>query len=777
MTIASDTATGADWQQFGRFENDGRTFAVTDPQPPLPWDNYLFNDRYLSVVDHFGRGWSKLHTREGHVTFLWHLSAMYERDDNRLVYLRDDETGEFWSVSTYPAGGGAEEFACRHTLGATEISSRRDGVAGSLRILVPPGADPAELWTVRVANDSGRPRRISVFSYGAVSLKGALTHGYIHFCQGTYRPDAELLYFQNNAPNLPHERYRAFQACSRRPDSWSASRNAFRGLYGRLDAPASVVEGQCPNAPASREPLAACMHHRLEVAAGEAVELHYLAGIVASVDEAGALIGRYLDGDGPARVASAVSAEADQRLASPQLTTPEASIDRLIGVWTKQQVALGAGWGRWGWRGYRDIIQQTHGATYFDLPRVRANLVEAMTWQMRDGFSVRGWAPLSPKRYADSSLWLCYTANDYVKETADTDFLHQLLPYRDGGIGPVWQHLLRGCEKVFTDVGPHGLPRIHQGDWNDSLSAVGEKGRGESVWLAEALCWSLLELIELFQAAGLDEQADTAGRWHAEMAGRVNEHAWDGGWYVRGFTDDGAPLGGAACTEGRIYLNAQTWAVLGEIAPPDRRDAMMAAVEEHLRVPYGYLTLAPAYTTYDPTIGRITGMPPGTGENAAVYVHANAFAYACMLKLGRPDRALELLRTIHPCNGVNPTSNSGSPPYILPNSYYGPGYVKPGRIEGTWVTGSAGWYMHQTIEHLCGLHRTHEGLRLQPQLPGEWDKVTVHRRFRGETYDVTVRRDPSARTLTVACDGDTLAEPLLPLTGEGAAHEVTVLVP
>jgi len=770
------SAAGKDWSGYGRFDDAADAFAITTPHPPLAWDNYLFNDRYLSVVDHLGRGWSKLHTREGYVTFLWNLTAMYERDDNRYVYLRDDDTGEYWSVSTYPVAG-AEDFQCRHGLGWTEISSVRDGIRGSLRITVPTGQDPVELWQVVVNNESGRPRKMSVFTYGRVSLRGAATHGYIHFCQANFRPDINGLYFQNNAPGLPHPKYKAFQATDFEPDSWAASKGTFTGNYRGLHNPASVEQGACPNVPASREAMAACFHKKLSLKPGATTVLNLLAGIVGSPDEAGAFIDQYLKADGPRKVNEAVAGEAAKRTASPRITTPDEKIDRLINVWAKQQVALGAGWGRWGWRGYRDLVQQTQGATYFDLPRVKANLSESMTWQMTDGFAVRGWAPFSPKRYADSALWLCYTANDYVKESGDVDYVHRLLPYRDGGVGPVWEHLLRGCEKATTDTGPHGLPLIHQGDWNDSLSMVGEKGIGESVWIAEAVCWSLLELKELFEATGLPEQAAAAAKWQRTMADRVNEHAWDGKWYLRGFCDNGQPLGSSRSKEGKIYVNSQSWAILGDVVTDERRQAIIDAMETHLRVPYGYLTLAPAYTTFDSNIGRITGMPPGTGENAAVYVHANAFMYAALLKLGEPDKALELLQTIHPCNTVNPTEVSGATPYVLPNSYYGPQYTKPGRIEGTWVTGSASWYMHQTVEHMCGVHRMHNGLRIEPQLPSSWDHVKVHRVFRGSTYDFSIRRDPAAKGVFVTVDGKTLDGNLIPVdTAGGGSHNVEVKV-
>ncbi len=769
--------TGEDWTRFGRFEDDGRTFAITTPTPPTPWDNYLFNDHYLSVVDHLGRGWSKLHTRRGDVTFLWNLTAMYERDDNRLVFLRDDQTGRFWSLTGWPAGG-AEGFQCRHGQGFTELSSCTDGIAATLTVAVPPGSDPVELWSLSVANRSGRRRRISVFTYSAVSLKGALTHGYIHFCQGQWDRQARMLFFQNNAPNLPHGRYKAFQAISPEPDSTDASRTSFRGLYRPMSRPAAVEAGRCGDSPASREGLAACFHKALELDDGAARRLDFVAGLVDSPAQACEHIDRYLGPEKIDAVLAELAERSDAQTRSPRIATPDEKIDRLVNIWARRQVELGARWGRWGWMGYRDIVQQLHGATYFDTRQVGKMLTEAMTWQMRDGFAVRGWAPLSPKRYADSSLWLCYVANDLVKETGQADFVHLPLPYRDGDFGCVWEHLLRGCEKVFTDVGPHGLPRIHQGDWNDSLSAVGEKGVGESVWLAQALCWALLELRELFEATGLDAQARRVAQWRDEMAARINQHAWDGAWYLRGFCDDGRPLGSARSSEGRIYLNTQSWAILGRVATPERQTAMLESVETHLRVPYGYLTLAPPYTTYDPGIGRITGMPPGTGENAAVYVHANAFLYAAMLQMHRPDQALALLETIHPCNAVNPTGNSGATPYALPNSYYGPGYtIRPGRIEGSWVTGSAGWYMHQTIEQLAGLHRLHDGLSIQPQLPSAWPELTVHRRFRGADYDMTVRRDPSAGETTVRLDGQPLDGNVVALQAAGTRHTIEVVVP
>ena len=502
--------------KYGDFDDARREYVITRPDTPRPWDNYIWNQAYYRYVDQFGKGYSRYQTQKGQQTQLL-FGAHNNPQDSRLLYLRDDETGAYWNPGWDPVQKTPERFTCRHGLGYTIIENLTEGIEASDRIFVPLGGDPVEYWTVTLKNVSNRPRKLSLFTYAELSLAGARTYGHMMFMSAHYHPQLKAVIARKRAEGLPHTKYGGFVACDVEPAGYDGSARAFVGPYRRVVNPIAVERGACSNTPGSGEAVTGGLHVRVELAPGEAKTVRFLAGVTDNVTPAEStreLIDRHLSADGFEKAFADLGGERAAKLAPIWVETPDRDLDRLTNVWNKQQVDWGATWVRWGIKGYRDILQQAQGIVTCDPELARKDFLDACRFQYADGFALRGWDPIDKMAYADSAQWMIGTITEYVKETGDAAVLEETVPYFDAGEDTVLGHMLKAVRKLWSDRGAHGLSLIHYGDWNDSLTAVGTGGKGESVWLSMAFvraCRLLAELAGFLAKPDLAAEMDKRG--------------------------------------------------------------------------------------------------------------------------------------------------------------------------------------------------------------------------------------------------------------------------
>jgi cellobiose phosphorylase len=337
-------------------------------------------------------------------------------------------------------------------------------------------------------------------------------------------------------------------------------------------------------------------------------------------------------------------------------------------------------------------------------------------------------------------------------------------------------HVLRAFSRVFERTSSRGLPFIGSGDWNDGLSAAGRQEKGESIWLGHFLAGLLAEWSEVFRRLGDDGRARDFASRREKLVQAINDHGWDGQWYIRATLDDGTKLGTAESSAGRIFLNAQTWAILSEVAPPDRAAQCLQAIKKHLVTDVGPLLLAPAYVRPDPRVGYITRYAPGLRENGGVYTHAACWAIAAAAKMGDAELVESLLNALNPAK--RDPDRYWAEPYVTPGNIDGPQSPHVGRGGWTWYTGSAAWLHRVILEWVLGIRPEWDGLRIQPCLPPSWPSATCRRVYRGSIYTIEIerRRDRSpARAATAVLDGRELPDNLLPpSTDAGAEHTVVV---
>lgn len=729
-------------------------YILHSPKAARVQENFLYNDRYFSCVFQTGNGYSTyVHpnglyhqviegtTFYGHTHFYTH---------NRLVYVRDDQSGEFWSIGWYPVCMPCDLYECRHGAGYSIFRNQTKGIDATWRIFVPQGRDPVELWTLDFANVGKKARQLSIFSVAELSLRTEFPlYGHEIYLRGLRLDAANGVGTRKMAMNLPHEYFGAVLLSSRKPASFDTDKETFLGGEFESHAkPAALLRGRCSGSLTSRYQPLAVLHHRLNVKPRESARLDLLAG-ACKVDDVAGEAKRYRrtylapGGKAVDEAFAGMRQASEARLAAVQVQTPDKKFNYVMNRWTPRLIEFGATLGRWGFFGFRDIVQQNQGALSLgESDKRRQRLEMAMGHQFKSGYAIRSFPAVhedSHMKYADSAMWLVSAVTEYLKETGEMAFLEKKLPFMDGDAAPVLEHLHRAMKALDSGTGKHGLCLIHEGDWSDSMTHIGRKGRGESVWLSEAYCYACRCMEELCRYIGDAAGATKYSKDYQVMKKAINQNAWDGKWYRRAYDDNGDPVGSAKCKQGRIFVNAQSWAMISNVISPQRLESSLREIKRYLRTPYGYMLFTPAFSYKQDNIGRLSCIEPGTADNAAVYTHGNAFLAIGLLMQQRPDEAWDVLTRIMPYNPRNPSHAHVE--YQISNGFFGLEYKPdPGRAEHGWMTGSASWLYLAMTDFLFGARRTYEGLRLAPMLPRGWRKASIQRQYRGTTYQISYYR-------------------------------------
>ena len=520
-------------------------------------------------------------------------------------------------------------------------------------------------------------------------------------------------------------------AASEALDGMQGDKAAFLGRFGDVAAPEAL--GQRDWAPLfgrHEDPIAA-LRMTVDLPAGGSRALGFTLATATSAEEAAALVDRFRGTDAMDASLERVRAGWRARLSTHRMETPDAALDVIANDWVRYQAIAARLWGRCGYYqqsgafGFRDQLQDSQVWLTIDPERCRKQLRLHAEHQFADGSVYHWWHPLTEQghvtKMTDDLLWLSFVAGNYIRETGDLSVLGDMAPYLDEKApAPVSDHVLRAFRRVFQRTGPRGIPLIGAGDWNDGLSAMGLGEKGESFWLGQFLVGLLADWTEIWRRAGRADLSAEFGDRRTGLVAAINAHGWDGEWYLRGTLDDGRALGSSRDRVGRIFLNAQTWAILNDVAPPDRAARCLAAVKQHLVTEAGALLLAPAFDAPAPEIGYITRYAPGLRENGGVYTHAATWAIAAAAKAKDAALVGRLLDAINP--SIKDPDRYFAEPYVLPGNVDGPDSPHHGRGAWTWYTGSAAWLHRVVAEWVLGVRPEFDGLRIDPCLPPGWDR-------------------------------------------------------
>jgi cellobiose phosphorylase len=576
-----------------------------------------------------------------------------------------------------------------------------------------------------------------------------------------------------------------------------------------VSAPAALGRaGLSGRAGPALDPAAAVMTNTV-LAPGEATELVFVLGQAESLEQIRRLIADYTAAGRAREVLAEVQQRWDHVLNAVQVKTPDSGMDLMLNRWLPYQVLACRVWARsafyqsGGAYGFRDQLQDVMALAHSAPEEARAQILRAAARQFEEGDVQHWWHPPTGigvrTRITDDLYFLPLVVHHYVTTTGDTQLLDEVVPFIKAPVlradqeedfnrpelseqsGTVYEHCLRALERGYR-LGPHGLPLMGTGDWNDGMNRVGVQGKGESIWNG----WFFVTVLNSFAtlAEHRGQAADASGcRERAEaLRAALEAHAWDGAWYRRAYFDDGTPLGSAQNEECQIDAIPQAWAVISGVADPARTRSAMDAVQERLVRDDDKLIqlFDPPFDKGSLQPGYIKGYVPGIRENGGQYTHAATWVVLATALQGHGDRALELW------NLINPVRHTTTPaevkhykvePYVVCADVYGaPPHT--GRGGWTWYTGSASWLYRVALEAILGFHREGSTLRLDPCIPRGWPGYEISFRHRSTTYRVQV--DNSAGTgrgvRSVVLDGQQLPGGAVPLSDDRKHHEVRVVL-
>ncbi len=769
---------------LGGFTPDGHEYVITlEPgqTTPAPWVNVIASPHIGTVVSESGSAYTWVENAHEFRLTTWHNDPLCDSSGEAL-YIRDEETGAFWSPTPLPARG-TSGYVCRHGFGYSVFEHYEAGIASELFTYVAMDA-PVKFVVVKLRNSSTQTRSLSLTGYWELVLGEWRHTNLMHIVTEMDAHSGAL--FAHNAFGRECRNRVVFAHVSERERSVCGNRAEFIGPNGSLTRPAAMRRRRLSGRTGAAFDPCAALQTRIELASGQEREIVFIFGAAATADEARRFVQRFGGQEKAREALEAVWEHWNRTLGAVNVDTPDPALNVLANGWLIYQTLSCRLWGRSGYYqsggayGFRDQLQDTMALVHTTPWLAREQLLRHAGRQFIKGDVQHWWHPPDGQgvrtRFSDDYLWLPYATCRYVCTTGDTGVLDEPIhflegrelhadeeayydhPQRSTEAASLYEHCVRAIRHGLR-FGVHHLPLMGCGDWNDGMNLVGRQGKGESVWLA----WFLVENLESFAGLARDRgDAEFAGlctTQAAELRGHIDAQAWDGAWYRRAWFDDGTPLGSSSNEECQIDSISQSWAVISGGGDPRRARQAMAAVDQRLvrREQQLIQLLDPPFDTSDLEPGYIKGYIPGVRENGGQYTHAAIWTTMALAMMGDTERAWEyfaLLNPVHHGSTAEAIERYKVEPYVMCADVYG---VSPhtGRGGWTWYTGAAGWMYRLIVETLLGLRLEVDHLRIAPCVPMDWPAYTIHYRYRDTVYHIAVRRvaGQTAQAIRVTVDG------------------------
>jgi cellobionic acid phosphorylase len=721
-------------------------------------------------------------------TFMQPEQPYYAHHPGRFFYIKDEESGKIFSAPYEPVRAPYDDYSFSVGKSDLQWAIECDGVRAELMLSLPV-KDVVELWQLRVINNSGRARKLSVYSYFPVGYMSWMNQsaeyradlgGIVATCVTPYQKVAD--YFKNK--NFKDKTFFLHEV---NPVAWEAKQETFEG-EGGLHNPTALQTDVLTCGDARYETPAAILQYRLEMPDQAQQDYRFIFGPAFDDAEIAKLRDTYLSAAGFAKAQADYAAYIATGSGCLQIETPDAELNNFVNNWLPRQVFYHGDVNRLTTDPQtRNYLQDNMGMTFIKPEVTRAAFLHALSQQeesgaMPDGILLAEGAELkyiNQIPHTDHCVWLPVCLKTYLDETNDYAILQEMVAGHDGKTLSVFERISNAMRWLLQARDYRGLSFIAQGDWCDPMNMVGYKGKGVSGWLSVATAYALNLWADVCAKKSLPDLQQEFIAGAQEVNAAVNKYLWDGEWFGRGITDDDVVFGISKDKEGRIFLNPQSWAILGGAANTEQRKKMIAAVEEQLETPYGVTMLAPAYTAMRDDVGRVTQKHPGSAENGSVYNHAAIFYIYSLFTIAEKDRAYKLLRQMIPGPTEADYLQRGQLPVYIPNYYRGAYHQYPrtaGRSSQLFNTGTVSWVYRCLVEGVFGLQGNESGLQIAPQLPSGWPSAKAVRQFRGAEFHVSIARANVAAT-EIRCEGELLSGNCIENIQAGRSYSVEVLVP
>lgn len=797
--------------RYGYFDNEAREYVIDKIDVPCSWTNYIGVHDMCGVFNHTAGGYIFYKNPEIHRITRFRANSVPMDQPGHYIYLRDDQSGDYWSVSWQPVARDKAKYSCRHGLSYVKYISDYSDIHAEQKLFVAMD-DPVELWDVTIRNDSDRERTISTFSYLEFSYH-MIDSDNKNFQAGLYSTGSRYIDGVIEYEHRYEDNSFQFFTSGFEPDGYDCLREKFIGRYRTEANPEIVEKGECTGSEKLGGNHCGCLQKKLTLQPGESVRLIYLLG-EGKADNAKAMRKKY---GTPAAVDAQFAALAKfwaDKLDKMVVKTPSDSMNTMLNIWNLYQSEINVMFSRFssfvevGGRtglGYRDTAQDAMCIPHSNPDKCRGRIVELLRALTTQGYGLHLFEPRwfdpveiekerakkpafkSPTGVpqkeadhvheledacADDALWLVASVVNYIKETGDIGFANEVITYADGGEGTVLDHLTRILDFSDKQVGKNGICKGLKADWNDCLNL----GGGESAMVSFLHHWAILNYIELCKALGLNDRVETYTAMAEKVKKICEDTLWDGKWYLRGFTAQGRKIGTDADSEGKVHMECNTWAVISGVASYERGRKAMDAVDEYLYTPYGLVLNAPSFTVRDDTIGFVTRVYPGLKENGAVFSHPNPWAWCAEAVLGNGTRAMKFYDALCPCNQNDMIEVREAEPYTYCQFITGPDHPDFGTAHHPFMTGSSGWAYFAATQYLLGIRPDFDGIKVDPCVPAEWKEYTVERQWRGAKYIIHVTNpngvEKGVKSITV--DGKPVEK--LPVLADGSVCSAEVVM-
>jgi len=818
--------------KFGHFDNKNREYVIERPDTPLPWMNYMGLSRFFGMISNTGGGYSfMVDARKQRLTRYRYNNAPYD-SGGRYFYIRNKRTGEFWSPGWVPVKTKLDFYECRHGMGYSVITGEKNGLRMSTRFFVP-ADENMEIWEVDLTNRSKAKKTFQLFSFvefclwealnDATNLQRTLNLGEVEVEDGVIYHKTE--YRERRC-------HFAYFACSEKLQGFDTDRDAFLGPYRGFHEPMVVEEGKSRNSMACG--WNPCGSHCLEITLepGKTKRINFLLGFgenpenekfsskdVLSKARIKPVIEKYLKRKNSEEAFRNLHDVWDGLLSGFQVRSPDASLNTMVNIWNQYQDVItfnmarsaslyetGIGRGI----GFRDACQDLFGVVHL-LPqaRTRERILDLAAIQWRGGDCYHQYQLLDKKGNADMGVgfnddpcWLILATAHYIRETGDWSILDEQAPFDNNpaDTAPLYEHLNLSFHYILKNLGPHGLPKIGRADWNDCLNLTitsikpGDTFQSdataagldepigripESVMIAAQFVWASSEFRRMAEKRGdtaTIEKIDSSVR---DMLRAIENHGWDGEWFLRAYDRNGRKIGSKECKEGQIFIEPQAFMGMACVGVENGMlEKALNSLGRRLYSGHGVVVQQPAYTDFDMHIGEITSYPPGVKENAGVFCHPNGWVVIAECNLGRGEEAMKYYRTICPAAREEISNVHRCEPYCYSQMIAGPDSARHGEAKNSWLTGTASANFLGVSQYILGVKPDYEGLRIDPCIPNSWKSFTLHRKYRGETYEISVENPQgvSKGVREIVVDGKTIRDNLIPVFGDGGVHQVRVIM-
>jgi N,N'-diacetylchitobiose phosphorylase len=756
--------------KYGYFDDDAKEYVITRPDTPQSWSNYLGSTVYGAVITNNAGGYGFYKSGAQGRFMRLRFNAVPMDQPGRYFYIRDCNTGDYWSASWQPVGKSLNTYQseCRHGTAYTKITSEYSDIKSESTYYVPLG-QLFEYWRLKLTNTGKKARRLSIFSYCEFSNQWNTTQDQVNLQYSLFIVKGrkagnnmlccsihDNLYIQHPEGEEGGAFMHEWMALTGSPmTGYDTSRRAFIGTYGSYKEPEVLLKGKCTNSDAYGDNSCGTVETEIDLNPGESKEIMVMVGI-GDADTAGKKIvaeyGTFRRAD---EELNKLVKNWHARLDSFKVITPDADINHTVNMWGLYNNLITFAWSRAaslvynGERdglGFRDSVQDVLGVTAAIPQETEDRLVRMLSGQVACGGAIpviridhnpgHEPAPKPEEFRSDDCEWFFNAVPAYVAETGNFEFYNKIVPYADHGEATVYGHLKQALLFNLERTGDDGLPAGLLADWNDCLKTG---YHGESVMVAFQLRLGLTTYADISKRLGKENEVAWAFAERDKLDKAIQKKCWDGKWFIWAVGEDGTVYGTQRMAEGQVYLNTQVWAVMSGAATPEQAHDALEAVNEKLATPYGLMLCAPPFVHAPQSTMSSVVFLKGIKENAGIFNHTQGWGIIAETLTGNGDRAYEYCRASLPAAYNDRAEIRQMEPYVQGQTTYSTFSPRAGNARTSWLSGAATWSYYSITQYILGIRPQYEGLLIDPCIKHDWDGFTVARCWRGKILEIEVK--------------------------------------